>query len=101
MSDEGTHSLMWEPLVCNDDLLVTWQTGLYPSRLPIPEYHISRAITTAYPLPVRRKADLASIAGDGVPCESLLSVLSEVVCAVDEDLVVERLRSEISFWRRC
>ena len=82
----------------NDDLLVSRQTTLYPACLPIPEHDVTGAISAANPFPVRREANLTGVTGDRMPREALLPVLTEVVGAVDEDLVIERLRGKISFW---
>lgn len=80
------------------DLRVCLQARLDAARLPIPKHDIAIAVPTADPLAVRREADLARITHHTVPREAFLAVLSEVVCAVDEDLVVERLRGEVFFY---
>lgn len=91
---------MRKPLVSNDNFRMCSQSTLYPPILPIPEHHVPVRISTADPSPVRREPDLACVSCNGVSCEPLLSVLSEVIGGVDEDLIVERLRSEPFLYQR-
>lgn len=79
----------------NYDLRMSLQTGLDPTCLPVPKNDIPLAITAANPLAVRRESNLASVSGSRVTRETLFPVLPEVVCAIDQDLVVEGLRREI------
>ena len=91
---------MWQPLVCNDDLVVRLQPVLDASRLPVPEDDPAAGVTTRYPPPIRREPNLRGVACNAMPCKPLLAVLAEVVGVVDENLVVERLRCEILFCRQ-
>ena len=68
---------------------------LYSPSLPLPENHVALPVTTTDPLPVWRKADLACVSGDGVASKPLISRLTEIVRAVDKDLVVERLSGKV------
>jgi hypothetical protein len=54
-------SLMLQPFVCNDDLIVALQLALDAARFPIPEHHVTLGVTTAYPFPIWRKSDLTRI----------------------------------------
>ena len=83
----------------NDHLRMTPQPRLDPPRLPIPAHDVALAVPAADPFTIRRKPDLARVARNGVAREPLLAVLPEVVCVVDEDLVVERLSGEVFLWR--
>jgi len=67
------------------------ESRLYSPRLPLPENYVPFPVTAADPLPVRREADLASVPGDGVASEPLVPCLTEVVRAVDQDLVIQGL----------
>jgi hypothetical protein len=62
---------------------------LYSPSLPLPENHVALPVTATNPLPVWRKADLAGVPGDGVASEPLIPRLTEIVRAVDKDLVVQ------------
>ena len=64
------------------------EPGLYSPSFPLPENHVTLPVTTTNPLPVRREADLAGVPGDRVASEPLIPGLTEVVRAVDKDLVV-------------
>lgn len=81
----------------DDYLRMCLQPRLNPPALPVPEYDVALPIATADPLPVRRKPDLAGIAGDGVSSKPFLPVLPEVVRTVNEDLIVERLGGKVFF----
>mmetsp|Transcript_6356 Transcript_6356/g.18273 ORF Transcript_6356/g.18273 Transcript_6356/m.18273 type:complete len:428 (-) Transcript_6356:629-1912(-) len=64
-------------------------------RLPVPEVAFARAITRHDVAPIRRKIDLASIAGIGVTLEGLLAVDAKLIQRrVCHDLVVQRLSAE-------
>lgn len=49
----GTHSLMRQPLMRNNDLRMSPQPTLNPPRLPIPENNIPIGVPARDPLPVR------------------------------------------------
>ena len=76
-----------------------FETGLDPTRLPIPKYDITVPVAATDPTTVRREPDLAGVTRDAVSCESFLAVLAEVVGGVDEDLVVEGLCGEVFFYK--
>ena len=59
------------------------------ARFPIPEHNVSFAISAANPFSIRREADLTGVPGNGVTSESLLSVLSKIIRAVNQNLVVQ------------
>lgn len=86
---------MGQPLVCDDNLGVGAEPGLYTTCLPLPEYNVALAVSAAYPLAIGREPNLASVSGDGVSSKSLVSRLTEVVRAVNQDLIVERLCREV------
>ena len=71
------------------DLRMRLEPRLYSPSLPLPENHVTLPVATTDPLPVRRKADLTGVPGDGVAGKPLISRLPEIVCTVDEDLVVQ------------
>lgn len=73
------------------------QPRLNPPALPVPEYDVAFPIATADPLAIRRKPDLAGITGNGMSSKPFLPVLTEVIRAVDEDLIIERLGGEVFF----
>jgi hypothetical protein len=87
----STHSLMWKPFMGDDDLLVTLQTRLNITGLPIPEHDVPRPITAADPLAVGRESHLTCVPSDLMIREPFLAVLAEIVGAVNENLVVQRL----------
>jgi hypothetical protein len=91
----STDRFMRQPLVRDDHLRVRLQARLDPARLPVPEHDVATRVATADPLAVGREPDLARVTRDRVPREPLLAVLPEVVSGVDEDLVVEGLRSKV------
>lgn len=91
---------MWQPLMCDDDLLMSFQSRFYPACLPVPEDQVARAVTTTDPLSVGRESDLTCVSRNSMSCKTLLTVLSEVIRAIDEDLVVERLGGEVFLWMR-
>ena len=91
--------LIGQPRVVDDDLLVRMQSLQDLASLPVPEDHVPLPVTTGYETSVWRESDGTCISGNGMTSESLLSVLSEAIGRVDEDLVVERLRREPFFWR--
>lgn len=93
----GTYRFIRQPHMINNHLLMRMQSLKNLPSLPIPEDHIPLSITTRQEPPVRRETDSASVSGDGVAGETLLSVLAETVGAVDEDLVVEGLGGEPFF----
>jgi hypothetical protein len=94
-------SFMLQPFMCNDDFIVALQLALDTTRFPIPEHHVPFGVTAAYPFSIWRKSDLTRITRNGMPSEALLAVLSEVVCVVEQDLIIQRLRSEDLFYRSC
>lgn len=71
------------------------ESRLYSPGLPLPEDHVTLPITAADPFPVWREPHLASISSDGVASKSLVPRLTEIVSAVDKDLIVQRLRSKV------
>ena len=79
---------MRKPFMSNDNLLVTLQTRLDVSGLPIPEHNVARPITAADPFTIGREANLASIPSNLMIRKPLLPVLAEIIRAVDENLVV-------------
>ena len=72
----------------NDDFGMTPKLALDPTRLPIPEDHVTFCISARDPLAIRRKANLAGIPSHGMASKSLLPVLPEIVRIVEQDLVV-------------
>lgn len=74
---------------------MTFQARFNLSCPPIPENNVPIAIAAAYPFPIRRETHLTSISSNGVARKAFLAILSEIVCAVDEDLVVQRLSGEV------
>ena len=82
----------------DDDFGVCLKARLYPTGFPVPEYDIPTRVPTADPFAIRRKSNLAGITSYGMTGESLLSVLSKVVGAIDEDLVVKGLRGKEFFY---
>lgn len=74
------------------------QSRLNPAALPVPEYNVALPIAATYPFTIGRKADLTGVPGYGMSSKPFLPVLPEVVRAVDEDLVIERLSGEVLFW---
>ena len=74
--------------MCYHDLRMCLESRLYSPSLPLPEDHIALPVTAADPLPVWGEADLACVPGDGVASKPLVPCLTEVVCTVDQDLVV-------------
>jgi hypothetical protein len=79
---------MWKPFMSNDYLLVTLQTRLNITSLPIPEHNIPRPITTTDPFPVGREADLTCVSGNLVVCKPFLAILAEIVGAIYENLII-------------
>lgn len=89
---------MRQPFVRDDHLGVRPDARLDAARLPLPEDDVALSVAAADPLAVGREADLAGVARDRVPREALVPRLPEVVRAVDEDLVVERLGRKVFLW---
>lgn len=87
---------MRKPLMRNNYLRMSLQSRLYPARLPIPENNISLSITATNPFAIRGKSYLTCVSCDGMTGETLFAVLTEVVGAVDEDLIVEGLSGEVA-----
>ena len=88
---------MREPLVRDDDLRMCPDPAFNPAGFPVPEYNVARPVAAADPLAVGRESHLACISRNRMPREALLAVLPEVVCRVDQDLVVQRLRGKVFF----
>jgi len=65
------------------------------ARFPVPENNISFTISTAYPLAVRGKPNLARVTSNGMTCKPLFAILTEVVCTINEYLIIKRLCSKI------
>lgn len=80
---------MRQPLVSDDHLAMRLQPRLDAAGLPVPEHNVTLPISTAYPFAVGGEPHLTGITGNRVSSEPLLSVLPEVVCTVDEDLVIQ------------
>jgi len=80
---------MWQPLVGNDDLGVCFQARLDATTFPVPKDHVSLAVSATDPLSIRGKSHLAGISCDGMSREPFLSILTEIVGAVHENLVVQ------------
>ena len=66
-----------------------FEPRLYSPGLPLPENHVALPVAATNPLTVRRETDLAGVPGDRVAGEPLIPGLTEVVRAVDKDLVVQ------------
>jgi len=71
------------------DLGMCLEPRLYSPSLPLPEDHVPFSITATDPFPIWREADLAGVPCDGVAGKPLIPRLTEIVRAVDEDLVVQ------------
>ena len=69
-------------------LIVSLQTGLNPTRLPVPEHNVPTTIAAAYPFPIWRESYLTRVTGDRVPRKHLFPVLTEVVGAINQYLIV-------------
>lgn len=67
------------------------------STLPVPEDDVSLTISTGDVSTIWRESNLTSVSGNSVASEALLSVLTESVGRVDENLVVERLSGKVLF----
>jgi hypothetical protein len=65
------------------------QTRLDATSLPIPEDNIAFTISTADPLSIGGKSNLTCITSDGVSSEPLFAILSEIIRAVNQDLIVQ------------
>ena len=59
------------------------QTRLNATSLPVPENNVAFTVSATDPLSIGGKSNLTRIASDGVPSESLLAILSEVIRAVN------------------
>lgn len=81
----------------NDDLGVAFEPRLNPTSFPFPEYHVAVTISRADQSTIGREPNLARIASNSMTRKSLLAVLAEVVCGVDENLIVEGLSGEPFF----
>jgi hypothetical protein len=75
------------------------QSRFDSSRLPIPEYNVACSVATAYPLAVGGKPDLTSIACYRMARKPLFAILPEVVCAVNQNLIIKRLGGKVFFWQ--
>jgi hypothetical protein len=89
--------LVGQPYMVDDDLLVGMEPFQDLASLPVPEDHVSLAVTTGHKASIWRESDGARITGNSMTSEALLSILSESVGRIDEDLVVERLRRKPFF----
>lgn len=78
----------------DDHLAMRLQPRFDRAGFPVPENYIAFAIPAADPFSVRRETDLGGVPRHGMTCESFLAVLSKVIRAVDQNLVVQRLGSE-------
>ncbi len=65
------------------------------TRFPVPKYEIAFTIAAAHPLAIGRKPNLASVASNGMSCETFLAVLAEIIRTVYQYLIIQRLGSEI------
>jgi hypothetical protein len=79
----------------NHDLRMRLHPRLYSPGLPLPEDHVTLSVPAANPFPVWREPDLARVPRDRVPSESLVPCLTEIVRAVDKDLVIQRLSRQV------
>ena len=82
----------------NDYLGMGPQAGLYAACLPLPKHNITLSIATADPLAVGRKSHLACVTRDRVSGEPLISCLPEIICAVNQDLIVQGLGCKVLLW---
>lgn len=82
----------------DNDLLMRMQSRLYSTSLPVPEDDIARTVTTTDPSSIWGKSDLTSITCHSMSGKPFLPILSEVVGAVDEYLIVKRLRCKVFLW---
>jgi len=88
-----------QPFVRDDNLVMALQLALDPACLPVPEHHVSFAISATYPFPIWGEAYLTGVSRDGVARKPLLAILSEVVRVIKQNLIVQRLRSKDFFCR--
>jgi len=79
---------MWQPFMCDDNFRMSFQPRFDFACLPIPKHNVPFTVTTTNPLAVGRKPNLACIASYRMSCEAFLTILPEIVGAVDKDLVV-------------
>ena len=89
---------MWQPLVGNHHFAVCLESHLHPSHLPIPEYNIPSAIPATDPLPIWWEANLACVPCNGMSHKLFLLVLPEIVCAVHENLIIQRLGHKVPIY---
>jgi hypothetical protein len=81
-----------QPNMVNHNLVMRFQSLCDPTRLPIPKDDISRSCARRDVFAIGRECELTCVSGDSVPREPFLLVLSEIaVCAVHQDLIVQRL----------
>lgn len=78
-----TYRIMRKPFMRNNHLRMSLQPRLYPPRLPIPENNIPLSITATNPFSIRGKSYLTCVSCDGMTGETLFTILTEVVGAVD------------------
>lgn len=79
----------------NHDLRMRLHPRLYSPRLPLPKDHVTLSVPAANPFPVWRESDLARVPGDRMPSKPLVPRLTEIVRAVDQDLVIQRLSRKV------
>jgi len=65
------------------------QTRLDATSFPIPEDDVAFTVSTTDPLSIGGKSNLTCITSDGVSSEPLFAILPEIVCAVNQDLIVQ------------
>lgn len=82
----------------NYDLRMCLEPRLYSPRFPFPENNVTLSIAAANPFPVWRESDLTRVSRDGVPGEPLVPRLTEIVRAVDEDLIIQGLGGKVFLW---
>ena len=92
---------MRKPYVCNDHLGVRLQPRLDAARLPVPKYDIAGCVATADPLAIRGETDFTCITCNLVIGKPFFTVLTEIVRAVDQDLIIKGLGGEVFLCKVC
>lgn len=84
----------------NHNLLVRMQPFQNLAALPVPKDKVTLSVTRRNESSIWGKPDRTGVSGNSMTGEPFLAVLSEVVCRIDEDLIVERLSSKPFFYER-
>ena len=84
--------------MCNDNFGMSLHARLDPTSLPVPEDNVAFSITATYPFTIRGETNLTCISSHGMTCKPLLPILAEVICAVYENLIIQRLCCKVFFY---